>query len=481
MARHDSPVQRCGQPPKYQPPAHRPPPDYTQQRTKLRLFTYVAALMLVLFVIDKVRDPAAWQWLVGRQNGAGAPAGDKPAARRKQPLPERLRTADDPPGTFVAVNDAPAVGGPPSAEAKNPAESVWQEAWRDVFSRLSPEDRDLLFELLHAARERQPLAAPKIEDAAAMLNRLDRAWDEHTASARQSIATLPEDERGAWMDVLEHTRNLAKVAVRPALAAVVDGRTPTEQEETTLRNLAAVLVGVAQGSVRDDTPVFRPAEREFWFYQLERMQKLGSAAAKPPAPRVSYLQLEKQPGEYRGQVVSVAGTVRLAERVAAPPNYLGVKQYYVYWIQPAGEPDSPLIVYALSAPRGFPRIAFREEQAAVQGAKLREDVQVRGVFIKRCVYAARGGTFTAPVLLADVPEWSPPEPRAAEKPVPWRELGIAALAALLLTICVTAVLWKRTSHSGRASKPPTQGGFVSLGTIEAGPKRDELPRSRHPR
>jgi hypothetical protein len=476
MARHESPFQRFRQPPAHQLPGRRPPPDYTRQRVKLRLFTYVAALMLVLFVIDKVRNPAAWQWLAGRQNGAGAPAGDKPAAQKKQPVPGQLRTADDPPGTFVAVDDAPAPQMPDSAEAETPAESAWPQAWRDVLPRLSAVDRDLVFELLHAALERQTLAAAKTDEAAGMLKRLADAWKEHLAVARRSLSSLPEEEQATWNGVLYEAKRRFEEDVRTALTAVIDGRTPTEQEETTLRKLQTTLVAVAKGSVRDDTPVFRPAEREYWFYQLARVRQFGADKPKQQAPRVSCLQLEKQPGEYRGELVTVAGTVRLAERVPAPPNYLGVSQYYVYWIQPAGEPDSPLIVYALEVPRGFPRIKSRDDRAAMQSVKLREDVQVTGVFFKRCVYAARGGTFTAPVLLADVPEWSPPEPRAAERPVPWRELGIAALAALLLAICVTAVVWKRTGQSGRAAKPPTHGGFASLGNLQVGPPRDDSLR-----
>jgi hypothetical protein len=397
-------------------------------------------------------------------------------AQRKQPREERLRTAGDPPGTFVAAADAPVVVESAGAAATNPADSAWQEAWRDVVPRLSAEDKDLLFELLYAARQRQTLPAAKMDEAAAMRTRLAHAWNEHLVVARRSLASLPEDEQNTWNGVLDEVNRRFEEDIQPALTAVVDGRTPTEQEENTLRNLQVALLSVAKGSVRDDTPVFRPAEREYWFYQLARVRHLGAEKPRQPAPRVSYLQLEKQPGEYRGELVTVAGTVRMAERVPAPPNYLGVKQYYVYWIQPAGEPASPLIVYALEAPRGFPHIKGRDDQAGASPVKLREDVQVTGVFIKRCAYVARGGTFTAPVLLADVPQWSPPEPRAAERPVPWRELGIAALAALLLTICITAVAWKRTGQSGRASKPPTQGGFAQLGNLQAAPPRDDSLR-----
>jgi hypothetical protein len=44
-------------------PQRRPPPDYTQRGTKLRLFAWLAAIMFVLAVVERGRDPAAWEWL----------------------------------------------------------------------------------------------------------------------------------------------------------------------------------------------------------------------------------------------------------------------------------------------------------------------------------------------------------------------------------------------------------------------------------
>jgi hypothetical protein len=165
----------------------------------------------------------------------------------------------------------------------------------------------------------------------------------------------------------------------------------------------------------------------------------------------------------------------MAYRVAAPANYLGVKEYCVYWIHPAGGPDSPIVVYALDTPPGFPRLGERRGDGRSMG-KLSEDVEVTGIFFKRCAYAGRGGTYTAPLLLANVPLWRRPPPAAAPHHVTMFELAGAALGAVLIAICVTAVIWKRSSISHRQIAQQRTGGFVDLGPLKIGPSPSERIR-----
>jgi hypothetical protein len=231
----------------------------------------------------------------------------------------------------------------------------------------------------------------------------------------------------------------------------------------------------ALASVRDDTPIFRPAERDAWFHELARVRDASEEQLHhDSAGSVAYLQLHKQPADYRGKVVSIKGTVRLAYRTPAPENELGVKEYCVYVLQPVGQPDAIVFVYALDAPAGFPRLGA---DSGDPKGKMREDVEVTGIFFKRCAYAAKGGTYTAPVIIVKVPRWQPP-------PVAMRpsdrftelELGAAAVAALLLAICIAAVLWKRTSHSHRSAVLPRSGGFVELGSLQLGATPEEKIR-----
>ena len=137
-------------------------------------------------------------------------------------------------------------------------------------------------------------------------------------------------------------------------------------------------IAVARAAIQDDTPVFRPAEREIWFHELGRVRDASEEQFDKDALKsVAHLQLHKQPADYRGKVVSVKGTVRLAYRTPAPANELEVKEYCVYVVQPVGQPDAIIFVYALDAPPGFPRLGT--DSGDLKG-KMREDVEVTGIF-----------------------------------------------------------------------------------------------------
>jgi hypothetical protein len=338
-----------------------------------------------------------------------------------------------------------------------------------VLARLPADDHSLLFEILHAAATHQVVSSDKTEAAAALIDQAQKLWDDYQAVAFQSVAELTGDAQTQWVDVLRQVNARFASHVRPALQAIVDGRTPTEAEEIALRGLDATLVAQAKSQIQDDTIVFRPAEREIWFHELARVQDADPATLrKASLGRVTYLQLFKQPADYRADVVTVRGTIRLARRVPALPNYLGVKEYCVYWLHPAGGPDSPILIYALAAPAGFPK--FDADRM------LREDVEITGVFFKRCAYAGQGGTFTAPLLIANTPTWRPTPAVPAHTPLGPTELAILAIAALLLTICIAAVLWKRSGPRYRAASPPQSGGFIDLGSLTLGPTPEEKIR-----
>lgn len=215
---------------------------------------------------------------------------------------------------------------------------------------------------------------------------------------------------------------------------------------------------VSNHEVRDDTPVFRPAEQADWFATIAQVQQ----KADQPAVRVSYLQLYNQPAEYRGKHVAVRGTVRLAYRVPALANELGIEHYYVYWIHPAGGPDSPILVYALEAPPGFP-LADGPPQVGKPIPKMHEDVEVSGVFFKRAAYAGQTGTYTAPLIVAARPTWTPATEAPPKLPLSAVELAIIALVALVLAVCLTAVVWKRSRRprtSATSVRPPDLGSLV---------------------
>jgi hypothetical protein len=201
-------------------------------------------------------------------------------------------------------------------------------------------------------------------------------------------------------------------------------------------------------AVKDDT-VFRPEEREVWFSLLERVRDSETGELRrQSAGHVTYLQLFRQPAEYRGRVVTVSGTVKLAYRIQAPDNDIGIEECFVYWTHPHGGPSSPIVVYALESPAGFPPVKNRDVDGEMTA--LHEDVEATGIFFKRWAYAAESGTFTAPLMVTKVPQWRPRTANGIARstlPMEPGKLVAALVAALLFTVGVTAVAWRTTRRT----------------------------------
>jgi hypothetical protein len=442
----------------------KPPPDYTQRSVKLRIFLCLAAIMAVVSVLERSRDPETRQWFWG-----GGETGKAALDNRRS---ETGRTAHDPADMFVAESDSKSA---PAADSQSfdPVERAWRVGWQEVLPRLPMEQQDALFEILYARRSERQVSREGTNAAAELVRSLTEQWREYQTIAAQSVTDLPEADRAAWMDVLRQVDDRLSNTVLPALAAAADKPQITDAQRQSLEDLETTLVKVARGAIQDDTPVFRPAEREIWFHELGRVRDASAEAlARESLGEVAYLQLHKQAAEYRGKVLSLKGTARLAYRAPAPMNYLGVKEYFVYFVQPAGAPTSAIWVYTLDVPVGFPRIgSFGGDPAG----KVREEIEVTGVFFKRCAYPAEGGTYTAPVILANAVRWKPEVSVTAKMPLGPLELAGAAVAALLVTICLAAVIWKRTSHShgGQRQQSP---GILDVGGLALGPTTEEKLR-----
>ena len=415
----------------------------------MRLFAYVASVMVLLMLAERAADPQVWRWLGQR-------------AERQQPMKSESLA-----GEVTAARQQP--------EPFDPVRRAWDEAWGNAFERLSAEQQSLLFELLHAATRQQTLPLAKQAIAAQLIGRLDQFWDAHQSLAFQSLADLKGDDQARWIEVLRQINDRFAKDVRPALETLSEGRNLNNVERSSMQKLLVTLVALTTSKIEDDT-VFRPAEREIWFHLLARVCETDPAALRREAIGVTYLQLAEQPAAYRGRAVMITGTAKLAYRVQAPPNYLGINEYFVFWIHPSSGPNSPIVVYSLAAPPGFPAIKDKDLDFAT--TPLREEMTVTGVFFKRWAYAGQGGTFTAPLVLALVPQWQRAEPAqdaAAQQPVfgP-TELGVMIAATLLLAVVSTLVLWRLPGRRREnAASGPTPANLAALANLEVGASAHE--------
>ena len=437
----------------------RRPTDFTQRSVKLRIFGLLAVLMIVLAIADKARNPKSWAWIWKLDERA---QNDEEQFNNRL-APKPLRTESDPAGTFVTSTseatpeseEDPAKGTTDSDPPFDPAKRAWDQGWKDVFGRLDADQRLLLYEMLHATQNRQALSPAKQEDAAALLETMHRHWEDYQAIAFQSVVSLEGEDQALWVDVLRRVNKRWSEDVRPSLQAVIDGRTPTEYEDRSLTEFQRTLDSLTLKQIEDDTVFLRPAEREIWL-RLEGQARDASAAEmkRRSAGEISYLQLSKQPNEYRGKVVTVRGTVKHVYRTPALDNYLGVKEHIVYWVMPAGGPSAPIVVYALGTPQGFPPVLPREESG---DQKIHEDVEFSGYFLKRGAYLGKDGTYSAPLVLANVPTWYPRPPSLASATSrfsigpPWLlPAAGAAFVLAMITFCFIYYRIRRDEAEARA-------------------------------
>ncbi len=171
--------------------------------------------------------------------------------------------------------------------------------------------------------------------------------------------------------------------------------------------------------VRDDT-VFRSADQSAWFQIWERLRAEADAGAKPSGREVTFAQIYSQPQSYRGRRVRMEGTIRRLQEVPAPSNAIGIDRYWQAWLEPAGGPASPVVVYFLSLPAGTPT-GMRVDMPAI----------VDGVFFKRWAYQASDAIRLAPLLMATGPRQPPRivSGRGTSPLVGWALVSIAALVA----------------------------------------------------
>ena len=195
-------------------------------------------------------------------------------------------------------------------------------------------------------------------------------------------------------------------------------------------------------SVSDDAP-FRSKEKEPWFGTLQILQDVSAAELwRAPAQRVTFAQLYRRPGDYRGKLVEFRGRVMGVFPLHAPPNDVGISQYYQLWVCPEEEND-PIVVYCLRLPEHFPR-----------GERISEPAAIRGVFFKRWAYQAKDGLRFAPVVLAPSIRW---EPIITQSPLPAEPPPNPLVAVVVAAVLTVLFLWYVLRVREKRLFPKTSG------------------------
>lgn len=178
-------------------------------------------------------------------------------------------------------------------------------------------------------------------------------------------------------------------------------------------------------TVRDDT-VFRSAEAEAFHHLLAILAKTDEQTLeKTSLGPVTFTQLFTQPKEYRGEVVTVEGTLRRSESLRAVKNKYGIERYAKLVIQPKDKAE-PLLVYCLEPPAKLPL-----------GENLNQPIKATGFFYKRQAGMAGDGIRTWPLVLTKTVQ---PTPAPAAAPAE-RDTVSPTLAVVVSVAFALAVVW----------------------------------------
>ncbi len=439
----------------------KPPPDYFSRRVQLRLLVAVASLLLVISLMFEARKAENWQWMWN-----GVPQTEAAPEDFDTSLPER--ETGDPAGTVYAspqIDPATIIPQASGTDRQDALHRLELDAWRKVFDRLPRTDRTALDRVLLAARAPNDQAEGIEPSWGDSLDAIAQAFTLYLNGANEAVMlsadSLADSQKEGLLNALGDLEVGWSRELLPALQAPAESRPWTQPERDRLGALQLRLDELAVMAIHDDS-FWRPAEQDAWFRWFEKLQRTDpDQLQRDSIGDVGFLQMFKQSDEYRGKLVTIHGSARLAYRVQAPRNIHGIESYVVYWVKPDGGPNSPIVVYALETPAGFPEVKDKDLDRST--TELREDVAFTGYFFKRWAYPGQGGLQTAPLLLARGPVWTADPTQGQDRPLPKLAVAVASVAGVLaLSICLAVLAY-------RAGKNP-----VGEGTSLRKADRDEL-------
>jgi hypothetical protein len=454
----------------------RPPIDYRSRNTRLRLFGAVAVLILILALAERARDPASWNWLFGLKSKT---------EQREKPIDNRMartETASQEPeivflsqenGEKFLPKEQPSES---ATQVPSPVQESWTKSWKAIWRDLGSDERTLVFRLVEAGNSGRPFHGPTADPDAAsraerVLESINGQWTAYQSAAFQEVGTLTGDDQARWVVTLEQVNARWLKELMPALKLVALGGTVTDAEQKTIAEFQRDLEQICLAQVRDDATFLRPDENQIWFHLLHELQ---SHSAKDLSTKsvgvVGYSAMHNQPEFYRGKLVTVKAQVRWVNRVPAINNYLGIKEFNVLYLAPEGVEDNPVVVYCLGLPPGFPTL--KEQNHASGMMKVYEDVEVTGYFFKRGAYRGKDANYTAPLILANVPNWTPGT--QAHDTVKngariWREALIISAVLFGIAALVVFMLFGRRTGRRKFDDEQARAAVDILRTLEMPP------------
>lgn len=436
------------------------PPNYLSRRVQWKLFLLVGTLMFVVILMQEARKEKNWRWMWAFQ-GNGDPSAfefaPEPDTRILRPDESSAAGGDArPPAIEVAATGSEQ---PEFGSDDEPFLVAARDVWSQILQSFSHTEKESFLKSLKSVREGQPLQAEESTAFPPLVNACDEHWQDYLREAllglQQQDARLTDDEKQQWFGVIQKLRTTWEDQWKPALELSFSQEPVGPKTVDALNGLQTVLDGVFLHAVKDNT-VFTGADHHAWYRLFDKLQQtsLESLRGQSP-PKVGFLQLYRQSEAYRGKLVTVSGQARRCYFRPCRKNIYGIEGNYIIWLKPDGS-NSPIVVYSLAVPDGFPVAA-----SDVDGAEFEidEPVEFTGYYFKRWAYRAKDGTRLAPVMLAKIPSWTPPpEPAESTANLPSASFFLAMIAGTAaFALAIAAAVYRASqTKNPRADRRTTE-------------------------
>ena len=425
----------------------RPPPNYFSRKVQYKLFALVALLMTVVVMMERVSDPDLFRFFdehtavevhsstTSSSGNSANPLFDPQLARFGNPLP------------------------PTASQASRDLQSTHHSLWTAILKKLTSAEQQTLVDTLHRARNGKRGNDQQQTNWWDLYQKIDLLYQKYEQQLMLSIhststALTPEQKTRAQA-VLSQLRMRWTQSQRKAFLDILETTSAQDPEanQNEYQFVQHILDQIAISRINDHT-VFRNSDNLAWFRMLETLRTAAAdrlQASVVVTPNI--LELSKQQDTFRGKLISMRGEVRKAYRVQAPTNQLEIQQYYVLVIRPSGGGTTPLIVYCLQPPTGFPALPDKDIDRST--ADINDVVQVTGYFFKSWAHiGTQGQMHSSPLMLANSFQWLPhaqmPQTTSAKSA---SQLPVWALFAipLILAIVFTAGVYLMSRWKGQTA------------------------------
>ncbi len=468
---------------------------------KLRLVSLMGLLLLVIVAMKEAGKPERWMWLgfdppadaalVSEEEISGDDIVLKAESLASQSNPQaqldqgvgympdrianRLKQTDEGPANRSDRSDQsdPDSMGASREENEDPQQTpVAIDFWRTAFVKLTNVQQEAFYQLLRridTARLQPPQAELPFEDTVARLAKLQL---NHQTRILGEMAAMSKGEPKNELseNLFAFDQSWQKHGL-PALKASIAGADFTMTDQATIRSIRATIDPIVLKDVQDMTGMGNPRDRLAWLAIWDFVQRDAETVHRRHQPETTLLQLIGQPQAFRGQTITVSGTVRTIRRKDLKQTQLNLDHYFELWIEPPGRTiDGLICVYAATLPQGFDSVV---PELTAQYQKVQFSATVAGRFFKIRSYQDAGKSVShCPVVVAETfvadfdaspsqstsaaPSWQPSAPLALTF------LLVAALAAVGIALAVF-----RSTHWGtqRADKPTSQRVSRSLDAL----------------